>query len=277
MTEVPYNLASFTRYWLGELPQAEQDRLEEEYFCRSELFLELLDAKNRLIRDYLSDRLSREQQTRFEQRFLTVPERREEVEQASFFQSRARAALAATSAQVDDAPSWWQAVFSAMRAHQPLTGLAFAMLLVAAVIGIQTMRQPQSADQPLAVVAPSPTPVPEGPAVVAIALRPIALVRANTQIPRAVIGAGTRTIKLMLTVGAERYRNYKAVLFPRDNPGQETVADSLQAETNAEGQRVVNWELSRLEVDDYQVVLSGVKADQSTQVIGTYYFDIREQ
>src|SRR5687768_13132328 len=69
-----------TRYLLGELPEEEQTRLEEEYFNSPDALEKLAAAEDELIDDYVDGRLEGDRRKRFEQRLATSPERWQRVE-----------------------------------------------------------------------------------------------------------------------------------------------------------------------------------------------------
>src|SRR5262245_43423003 len=126
-----YNSTLLTRYLLGDIPQAEKDRLEENYFVDDDLFVELLDAKDQLISDYLGGRLSSGDRERFKRCFSTMPGCQSEVELAAFLQpSLMWRSLPAQPASSDRPSNWAQAIFDALRMRRPLAGLAAATLLI---------------------------------------------------------------------------------------------------------------------------------------------------
>lgn len=70
------------RYLLGELPEQEQLRLEEQYFGNADVFEQFLVVEDQLIDDYCRGQLPRRERNRFEKYFLSSPRRRERVELA---------------------------------------------------------------------------------------------------------------------------------------------------------------------------------------------------
>ena len=68
-----------TRYILGQLSEAERERLEDEYFRDSNLFEELVAAESDLIDSYVRGRLSGTDLQQFENYFLSTTERRDRV------------------------------------------------------------------------------------------------------------------------------------------------------------------------------------------------------
>jgi len=68
------------KYFLGDLPPDQEQRLEESFFASDQLFDRLQAVKEKLIDDYLHGALCAEEQTLFEQNFLNSPPQREQVE-----------------------------------------------------------------------------------------------------------------------------------------------------------------------------------------------------
>lgn len=68
-----------TAYLLGTLPEAEQEQIAEQYFINDELFEQLLEVENDLIRQYARGRLRPKDRLRFESYLKILPEGRREV------------------------------------------------------------------------------------------------------------------------------------------------------------------------------------------------------
>jgi hypothetical protein len=69
----------FVRYLLGELPTADRDRFEDEYFADNNLHEQLLAIECELIDAYVHGDLSPSELRHFEDRYLATPEGRERV------------------------------------------------------------------------------------------------------------------------------------------------------------------------------------------------------
>jgi anti-sigma factor RsiW len=67
------------QYLLGELADAERERLQERYFIDAELYARLLAAEDDLIDEYVRGELTDDERRRFEERFRS-PEQRQRVE-----------------------------------------------------------------------------------------------------------------------------------------------------------------------------------------------------
>ncbi len=135
------------RYLLGELSDAEQSALEENYFTHPQVFEQLVEAENELVDEYASGRLSPEVRKRFEQYYLAHPLRRERVK---FAQALATKVERTRSDQTSVGPgtarlapwAWVPNLFSG-RVFAFSTGLA--LLLLAAGGGwflLRTWRTP---------------------------------------------------------------------------------------------------------------------------------------
>ncbi len=68
------------KYFLGNLPPAEERQLEELFFADDRLFDCLQATKEKLVDDYLHERLNQEDRALFERNFLGSPPQREQVE-----------------------------------------------------------------------------------------------------------------------------------------------------------------------------------------------------
>ena len=268
-----YNSEVLTSYLLGELSAAERDRFEEEYFCNNEVFIALLDAKDQLISDYLDGKLTDADRQRFERHFLTLPDRKREVELASFLRPTTQPITNALKISEDKRP-WWQSMFGFVEAHQAQFGLAAAMLIIGSVVGWQMIHR---STEPNAIAIIQPSEVPEGQTVVPLFLKPIASVRSRSkQETTAEIGKATQTIDLNLEVGNEDFESYQGSIRNKQD-GVEVLSDSsLKAIKNENGKTIVNWQVpvSRLQVSDYTVTLKGIVRDGSNPRIGDYDFEV---
>lgn len=270
-----YNSRLLTSYLLGELPAAEQDRFEEEYFCNNEVFTALLDAKDQLINDYLDGKLTDTERQLFERHFLTLPDRKREVELAFFFRSEPKPQVETALPIAERRLSLWQTVSRFVQSHQPQLGLVAAMLIVGSLMGWQMMH---SSPEPNAVAIIQPSDIPEGQIVVPLFLKPIANVRSRSkQETTAEIGRATQTIDLNFEVGNEDFESYQGSIRNKQD-GAEILSDSsLKATKNEDGKTIVNWQVpaSRLQVSDYTVTLKGIAPDGSNPRVGDYDFEVR--
>ncbi len=123
---------TMTRYLLGELSEAEQTALEEEYFGDPRVFDEVATAESALVDDYVRGRLSPEARQRFEQFYLAHPPRRERMKFAEALATRLdQEGPGVARTEPLRARSRWQALLDALVGRR----LAFAVgaLLVVSV------------------------------------------------------------------------------------------------------------------------------------------------
>lgn len=71
------------RYLLGDLPELDSQRLEEEFFASDDRFSEVLDAEDHLIEEFLQRKLRNRDRERFEAQFLSTERGRRKVAMAS--------------------------------------------------------------------------------------------------------------------------------------------------------------------------------------------------
>lgn len=88
---------NLTRYLLGDLPEEERARLEDDFLGDEGLFERVADAENDLVDDYVGGRLAARERERFEQHYLRLPGSRERLQTARLI-ARERASQAAASA-----------------------------------------------------------------------------------------------------------------------------------------------------------------------------------
>ena len=278
MGEVPYNFTLLTRYLLGDLSQGEQEQLEEQFFSDNDLFIELLDAEDQLVSDYLNGHLAPIDCDRFERRFLTLPGRRRSLEVACFLRHSLPLPVAQQSESDQPTGSWWQSILAALRVPRPLAAPALAALLIAVVIGSWTAIQFSSKKDQTHLGAPSSPPL-TGSSIASITLKPDLFRDAGT-LQKAFVGPGTEAVELRLESRNEHYHRYRASLRRADQVEVEVLADStLKAETTGDGRMIVVWKVpvAKLPDDDYLVKLSGIAANNSISPDGTYHFKVRRQ
>lgn len=278
MGELSRKSVLLTRYLLGDLPTAEQDRLEEEYFNDNELFLELLDAKDQLTSDYLNNQLEMADRERFERRFLTQPDCRRELEIDRLLHSSFSGhSLIQRRTSPAEKSSWWETFFLALRANLPLAGAAIAIVMIIGFIGLRSALRAPSGET---YVNSGQTPLPSVAfAVVSLPLKS-GRKRGPGITPTATIGPGTKTIELKLEVETETHEHYQANLFRVDEGNVQMFSDNaLEADPAVEGARTVTWKIpaEKLPIGDYQVKLSGSNADSVASPIGDYDFRVRDR
>ncbi|MGH9841828.1 MAG: hypothetical protein ACREEM_23990 [Blastocatellia bacterium] len=121
------------RYLLGDLPEEEQARLEDQAFSDRELVQTIRAVESDLIDEYVRGDLSDAKRRQFERRFLASSERQQKVEFA-----RALATVipeATTKAPAVHAPiSWWDSFVAFLRGLNP--ALQFSMAAAALMLAL---------------------------------------------------------------------------------------------------------------------------------------------
>ncbi|MFN0111635.1 MAG: anti-sigma factor family protein [Blastocatellia bacterium] len=262
-----YNSELLTCYLLGELPAAEQDRLEEEYFCNNEVFTALLNAKDQLISDYLDGKLTDADRQRFERHFLTLSGRRREVELASFLRPGPKPQVKIARLIIERWALLRQAVSRVVQSPQFKPGLVTAVLVIGSVVGWQMMHRSPERNSGVTI---QPSDISEGQTLVSLSLKPIvrSLLKQDTT---AEIGKATQTIDLNFDAGKERFQAYQGNLRNQLNQSEVLSDSSLKAVKNQDGIFFVNWKVpaSKLPVGDYAVTLTGIAQDGSRSRIGS--------
>jgi len=138
-----------SRYLLGELSEAEQDWVEEQYFEDNASFERLLRVEGELIDSYVRGELSEHERGKFETYFLTSPHQREKVE---FARTLFRATAEKGSAYPIDAKAvqshaipWWLTLRSSMASvsssiRYMAGALAMVLILVIGLMWVQNAR-----------------------------------------------------------------------------------------------------------------------------------------
>jgi anti-sigma factor RsiW len=127
------------QYLLGQLPEAEQTRLEERFFADDAYFERLLAVEDDLIDDYVRGELSPHEHERFERAFLTTPERHQRVEFAralmrTVSEAPVRAAPAPARARPEPA-SGWPSLRAFLRRQNPAFQFAIAAAALIILVG----------------------------------------------------------------------------------------------------------------------------------------------
>src|SRR5712691_10298680 len=84
------NRPQIRRYLLGDLPETDAERFEEEYFVSDDRFSEMLAAEDDLIEAFLHRSLSANDRQRFESRFLSTTRGRQKVALAAALENMSR-------------------------------------------------------------------------------------------------------------------------------------------------------------------------------------------
>ena len=168
------------RYLLGELLEAEQAALEDEYFADQSKYNQLCQMEDMLIDDYARGALSPAERQRFARHFLATPRRREHLNFAqALTQLLDQPAVVAPVAEpeakaapllrlLNEAVSGWQSFLALLRSPRPMMGLAFVTAVLVMVLGglwflgrNNRVSEPQIAMERSPDATPQRTPVPD--------------------------------------------------------------------------------------------------------------------
>ncbi|HEX4950427.1 MAG TPA: hypothetical protein VFZ34_27425 [Blastocatellia bacterium] len=114
---------TITRYLLGQLPDAERDVCEQEWFTDKAKYDQFCEAENALIDDYVRGDLCADERALFEQHFMTIPARRERV-------LTARALVQTIDRPAVQTKSRWQRWRAGLRVPPLVPVTAMAVLLL---------------------------------------------------------------------------------------------------------------------------------------------------
>lgn len=110
------------RYLLGDLPEAEQETLEQTYFADEERLAEVWEVENQLVDDYVRGRLPRAERDQFERYCLSTPFYQERVA----FANGLLKSVDAEAAPAAPSTSWRERLAAALGLSQFQWGVALA-------------------------------------------------------------------------------------------------------------------------------------------------------
>jgi len=297
------------RYLLGDLAEADHQRLEKECLADDKLGETLSAIENDLIDAYVCGELSEKQRQQFEQNFLDTPEKHEQLEVARLLMNPAvRQRVATTAIQSrQERRSWWQSLAAflgsrhlAMRLAKAAAGIAMAAVAVLLVVQNQRLRtqvsQLQSGQTELhqqivqlqqrIANARWTGEKDAGDRSGAETLPPLVTVSALLKpgLPRQggsgsgnsplTIPAIASSVVLMLDLQTDRYAHYSVVLETAEG---ETVrrVQGLRSKS-VRGGRIIQVHLpsKALHKGDYIVTLSGQETNSPPQVVDSYSFSV---
>jgi hypothetical protein len=241
------------RYLLGEDNDNERLRLEEQYFADAEALERMEAEEERLIEDYLADRLSSEERVRFERAFLSVPHRRARV---ATIRALMDAASAADRVRAHNPPSL-AGVRRAWVGRLPLAAAAVVLIGAGTWWLFAVSRARPRADRPQVTASSAPAPQARSSArVFAVSLSPGA-VRSAGGAGGIAVPDGTDLVELRLEgePGEARIERARAVVRtvagdeiwrgPAATPSDLPIGIAARVDVPA----------SRLRADDYVITL----------------------
>lgn len=291
------------QYLLGDLPQEERDRLEDQYFTNSEAFEELVEIENDLIDSFVRQELSPSEVKQFEKQYFTSPLRRARVE---FARSLNRACLEST-AKADERPfisRFSLRLFSHGNLALQWGSIAAALLLATSGSWLilqnyhlrkQLREAREQSSSVQAQLEPKQKPpqgsVPdmqeagrsqefsnaniarlETPREAVFTLRAGTIRSAeNKQIDLA-IPTNVSTVILRLTVGNALYAKYQAELQTAEGRKLQSANGLISRKLGGQAMILFRVPASRLGPGDYIVILSGTDAGGRAEEVEAYSF-----
>src|ERR1039457_3514124 len=127
------NESLMRKYLLGDLPEEERTRIEDEYFADAERFEELVGVENDLIDSYVRGALSDSERGKFEQYYGNRPQPRARID---FAKALSQAALQEGESIAAHKASPWRSFQSYFRISRPQLqwALASAAVLLVGVL-----------------------------------------------------------------------------------------------------------------------------------------------
>jgi anti-sigma-K factor RskA len=259
------------QYLLGLLPAGEQQPLEERLFTDEDFYEEILIAEDELIDQYLAGQISRPERERFEEYFLTTPERRLKLR---FARALRRRVAAGGTRGVEPAPGPKETSEEVVRPPSPnnffrslwrnpalafsLAAAALLLVLGASWVVMRGLRPRQGT----------------GP-VVTVLLTPGGLTRDGGDVQQVLVPAGADAVRLRLSLAADDFPSYRATLLDAEGATVFT-AEGLRPEPS-EGGRVVAVSVPARDVPpgDYRLRLTGVRAGGDSESAGGYRFRVK--
>lgn len=295
------------RYLLGQLPAAEQEALETQFFAESEQLEEIWATENQLVDEYVRGQLNRAEHAQFEQYYLDSQPHRDRVALARQLLSTIDQATT-RSAETTQTAAPWANFWAWLRGPQLAWAMAAALLFVAFLVGAKRMREQaqfraqlaaqtaqQQRERELAeqraaaqtqanerrtaelaererlrttTPAPSATPPAQPPKVFAFVLSAGLLRGSGTPQPLT-IPRNTSQVELRMRLENSDYANYQIKL--RTVEGSEILSrNQLKSRAN---QLAVVLPASKLPAGDYILTLSGVQAN-AVEEVNRYFFRV---
>lgn len=248
-------------YLLGLIEQSDQPKVEERLLTDNEFYEELLIAEDELIDEYLAGELSALDRRNFEEHFLVTPEREQKVR----FGRVLKKYTADQSKHSAPTPQWWSYPLTFLSFRNASLASATAVLLL--VFGISW----------LALKNTPQTPGGRGTASVITAVLTPGIAREGGEITRILVTPDKDTVQLRLALPSGDYEKYQVAILSSQGTNVWT-ATNLQSETLPEGKFIVlNVPANTFRRDDYQVKLSGQRANSSFEDAASYTFRVSPQ
>jgi hypothetical protein len=271
-----------TDYLLGNLPEVEETRLEEEYLANPDAQNRLLIAEDELVDAYVQGGLSAGERKQLEERFLASPRGRQKLEVAKSLMTLAQAQKPAQAQKAK--PS----LFFSMR-----WALAAALLLLVVVVwSVRRKMWPPTPERagsqqnpvshqtpPIAQASPAPSPAENtGEHLPSTAIASIVLMPVNRNVERSQvvnIPPGTQRLKIQLDLDADNHKSYKAALVGAADEVKWSKRH-LKSESTSSGRAVVlSLPAELLEKGEHTVLLS--PDEDAAKPIAEYTFVVQKE
>jgi hypothetical protein len=152
-------------YFLGDLPEAAQLKIETEFLNSDEAFERLEEIENDLVDEYVHGDLSASERILFEQNYLTTPSHRQRVLLSQNLKRAATAEkkLEKNKAAAPAATSWWMNLFSGLTIRQFAWAMAALFITVLGGWFLLIPQSPTIKNPEIAKVDPTPQPAAPTP------------------------------------------------------------------------------------------------------------------
>lgn len=264
---------SIRQYLLGQAPQEDSARLEEQILTDETLFQELLAVEDELVDDYLNDKLSPGELLSFENHFLLAPDHQRKLRFGRALHKYLDVAgtpEVATEAAENLSPektyvarsspqrNWFQ------RFSNPILAYSLAAVVLLSIGGGS-----------LLVVNKWGQQTPQQPGNVYVATLTPGLTRAGGgEISKFKLPPAGDTVELRLALPQPDYQTYRSVLLTA-NQSQVWASDDLAVATDSGTSFVVARVPAKLLArGDYQVKLRGRAEDGSFEEVESYAFRV---
>ncbi|HEX6045902.1 MAG TPA: CHAT domain-containing protein [Pyrinomonadaceae bacterium] len=131
MADTDHRKSDTRRYLLKQLPDADQTAFELRLLTEDDLHTELEIVEDELIDDYLANELSRDERERFEEHFLTTPERENKMRSAQAMRRYLK-----NVDPPDPRPTLWQRLKALAFTSPPITVAVSVVLLLAVAVPV---------------------------------------------------------------------------------------------------------------------------------------------
>jgi hypothetical protein len=285
------------RYLLGQLPEAESDRIDELCFVDDEFSARLLVVEDDLIDAYVRGQLSVDAHKHFEKKYLAAPHLRERVGFAEALKESSAVAQSSERTSIESS-SWFRRMRNALSWEAIAARPMPAFVILAVVLGVAgfflfkayqnrdtpRIAGPATPPTPISGDSPSPTPPPAiTPSLPIIDSKPAVFIlttgmRGESAGARALsVSLAAEKLTLQLRLDQALFSRYRAVLDIAR--GEKTVWTSGKVSPRAGDEKmvVINVPASRLEPGTYILKLIGIDDNQQEHEAETYTFRIRRE